>query len=99
MTPTIRKGQLMAWKDDRGFGFIKPDDGSPDVFLHITAFKDVNRRPQVGDVISYQLAVGENGKVRACNAFIKEATSQSQPLPKPVSSTFAQRTIAFVFET
>lgn len=89
MKPTRRKGQLMVWKDDRGFGFIKPDDGGQEVFLHITAFKDVNRRPQVGDVIHYQLAVGENGKVRACNACI-EATSQ--PSPKPSSSAFSERT-------
>jgi uncharacterized membrane protein YsdA (DUF1294 family)/cold shock CspA family protein len=90
MKPTRRKGQLMVRKDDRGFGFIKPDEGGQEVFVHITAFKDVNRRPQVGDVIHYQLAVGENGKVRACNAFIEGATSQ--PSPKPSSSAFAERT-------
>lgn len=90
MKPAMRKGELTVWKDDRGFGFIKPDDGGLEVFLHITAFKDVNRRPQVGDVIHYQLAVGKNGKVRACNAFIEEATSQ--PAPKSLSSAFAART-------
>lgn len=90
MKPTRLKGQLMVWKDDRGFGFIKPDDGGQEIFLHITAFNDVNRRPQVGDVIHYQLAVGENGKVRACNAFIEGATSQ--PAPKSSSSAFAERT-------
>jgi uncharacterized membrane protein YsdA (DUF1294 family)/cold shock CspA family protein len=89
MKPTRLKGQLMVWKDDRGFGFIK-NDGGQEVFLHITAFKDVNRRPQVGDVINYQLAVGENGKIRACNAFIEGITSQ--PAPKPSSSTFTERT-------
>jgi uncharacterized membrane protein YsdA (DUF1294 family)/cold shock CspA family protein len=92
MKPAMRKGQLMVWKDDRGFGFIKPDDGGQDVFLHMTAFKDVNRRPQVGNVIHYQLAVDENGKVRACNAFIEGATSQ--PAPKSSSSAFAERTRA-----
>jgi hypothetical protein len=29
------KGELTKWKDDRGFGFIKPDDGSQEVFLHL----------------------------------------------------------------
>lgn len=90
MKPTIRKGQLMVWKEDRGFGFIKPDDGGQEVFLHITAFKGVNRRPQVGDVIHYQLTVGENGKFRACNAFSEGVTSQSAP--KSSSRAFAQRT-------
>lgn len=90
MKPTRHKGQLIVWKDDRGFGFIKADDGGQEIFLHITAFNDVNRRPQVSDVIHYQLAVGENGKVRAYNALIEGATSQ--PAPKSSSSAFAQRT-------
>jgi cold shock CspA family protein len=62
MKPALHKGQLIRWKDDRGFGFIQPDDGSQEVFLHITALKDVNRRPQVGDFICYQLIANEEGK-------------------------------------
>jgi cold shock CspA family protein len=57
MKPALHKGQLITWKDDRGFGFIQPDDGSQEVFLHITALKDVNRRPQVGDFVCYQLTI------------------------------------------
>jgi uncharacterized membrane protein YsdA (DUF1294 family)/cold shock CspA family protein len=86
----MHKGQLTLWKDDRGFGFIKPDDGGQEVFVHVTAFKDVNHRPQVGDVIRYQLAVDKNGKTRACNALIEGA--KSQPPPKSSSSAFVERT-------
>lgn len=73
------KGTLTVWNDDRGFGFIKPNDGGQDVFVHITAFKDDNRRPQVGDVIHYQLTVDKSRKVRACNAFIEGVISQRTP--------------------
>jgi cold shock CspA family protein len=48
MKPVLRKGQLTTWKDDKGFGFIRSSDGSQDVFLHITALKETNHRPQVG---------------------------------------------------
>jgi uncharacterized membrane protein YsdA (DUF1294 family)/cold shock CspA family protein len=78
--PVMRKGQLTVWKDDRGFGFIKPTDGGQDVFLHITAFKQASRRPKVGDVIQYQLTVDQKGKVFACNAAIEKVTSQPGPI-------------------
>ena len=90
MKPSRHKGQLRVWKDDRGFGFIKPEDGGQEVFLHITAFKDVNRRPQVGDVINYELAVGKQGKVCASNALIEESKSQSAP--NYSFNAFAERT-------
>ncbi len=77
MKPVLHKGQLTTWKDDRGFGFIQPTSSSQEVFLHITAFTDINRRPQVGDFICYQLTVEKNGKVRACNASIEKITARS----------------------
>ena len=65
------KGKLTTWKDERGFGFVKPDDGSKDVFLHISALKGTSRRPKVGDTILYELTTESNGKLRASNASIE----------------------------
>ncbi|MBD2362701.1 cold shock and DUF1294 domain-containing protein [Anabaena minutissima FACHB-250] len=76
MKPVWHKGQLTKWKDDRGFGFIQSRDSSQEVFLHITALKHLNRRPQVGDFICYQLIVDRNGKLRASNASLEEITSK-----------------------
>ncbi|MBD2565351.1 MULTISPECIES: DUF1294 domain-containing protein [Nostoc] len=86
MKLAFHKGQLTIWNDDRGFGFIQPNDASQKVFLHITALKDVNRRPQVGDLICYQLTVSKDGKVRACNAFIEEVKSKSLSSAAPNKS-------------
>ncbi|MBE9004862.1 cold shock and DUF1294 domain-containing protein [Fortiea sp. LEGE XX443] len=79
MKPVLHNGQLTTWMDDRGFGFIQTSGNSQKIFLHITAFKHLNRRPQVGDFIYYQITVDKDGKVRACNASLKENTSKLIP--------------------
>jgi uncharacterized membrane protein YsdA (DUF1294 family)/cold shock CspA family protein len=81
MKPVLCKGQLVTWKDNRGFGFIKPNGSDEQVFLHITALKDPSRRPQVGDVIYYQLTVDQDGKTRASHASIQGV------LPKQASQS------------
>jgi cold shock CspA family protein len=71
MTKKMVKGVLKTWKEDRGFGFIKPDDGGKDIFIHISALKGVSRRPITGDVIYYQIAKDNRGKYKAINAQIE----------------------------
>lgn len=65
------KGKLARWIEDKGFGFIKPDDGGADVFIHISALRTMSRSPVVGDVIIYETEFGDNGKIRATNAKIE----------------------------
>lgn len=79
MKPVLNKGQLTTWKDDRGFGFIKPDDGSQEVFLHISALNGASRRPKVGDTIFYDRVAETDGKVRAARASIQGFAPRHQP--------------------
>ncbi|MEG4274403.1 MULTISPECIES: sunset domain-containing protein [unclassified Microcoleus] len=79
MKPVLNKGQLTTWKDDRGFGFIKPDDGSKEVFLQISALKEASRRPKVGDTILYDRVAETDGKVRATRASIQGVAPRHQP--------------------
>ncbi|MCD2453359.1 cold shock domain-containing protein [Methylicorpusculum oleiharenae] len=75
----INKGTLVRWLDDKGYGFIKQDNGEQDVFIHISALKGMSRKPIIGDVIHYQLGFDDSGKSRAVNAKI-EGVSQSLTL-------------------
>ncbi|WP_031432702.1 cold shock domain-containing protein [Methylomarinum vadi] len=71
MANTEMKGYLKTWKDDRGFGFIKPEDGSQDVFIHISALKGSARRPVKGDTIHFNIEQDDEGKSKAVNARIE----------------------------
>jgi len=71
----IEKGKLLRWIDEKGFGFIKPDTGGADIFIHISALKSMSRPPVVGDIIYYETSLDDKGKLRAINAKI-EGVSQ-----------------------
>eukprot|EP00972_Heterocapsa_arctica_P005827 860237-Heterocapsa_arctica.AAC.1 len=37
---TRRTGTVMNWFEDRGFGFVRPEAGGGDVFVHRTGFSE-----------------------------------------------------------
>ena len=74
-----KKGKLIRWIDDKGFGFIKTENGKGDIFIHITALKGMGRKPVIGDIIHYEIGTDTNGKTRAVNAKI-EGVSQTLTL-------------------
>ena len=61
------EGALAKWNDDRGFGFIAPSQGGPEVFVHISAFPRGGQRPQLGERLSFEIEIDKAGKKRAKN--------------------------------
>ena len=52
----------------KGYGFITPDDGTPDAFVHITAVQESGLRLIVeGQKLKYQMIESKNGKLAAGN--------------------------------
>ncbi|MDI1229665.1 MAG: cold shock and DUF1294 domain-containing protein [Methylobacter sp.] len=67
----LYEGVIKSWKGDKGFGFIQPNGGGKDVFIHIRDLAHSNYQPQQGDDVCYKVVIDKNGKIRACDAFIK----------------------------
>jgi len=59
------KGKVIKWQDDKGFGFIEPMNGIPDIFFHEDFLLNQSRRPRVGDEVSFELATNPEGRQRA----------------------------------
>ncbi|CAM5215832.1 Cold-shock' DNA-binding domain-containing protein OS=Bosea thiooxidans OX=53254 GN=SAMN05660750_04080 PE=4 SV= [Bosea thiooxidans] len=58
-------GTICRW-GTRGFGFLRPDDGGEDLFIHGAAFKGIE--PYVGQRVEYSEFRGRDGRVIAANA-------------------------------
>jgi len=72
------KGKLKSWNDDRGFGFIDPIQGGQEIFVHITAFGQLRDRPQLNDLVWFEVEPGPRGKKRARNVeFVRRAPTAS----------------------
>jgi uncharacterized membrane protein YsdA (DUF1294 family)/cold shock CspA family protein len=64
------QGRLIVWKENKGFGFISPDAGGEQVFVHIRAFPNRSPRPVEDAILAYDLGVDPSGRVRAENVAI-----------------------------
>jgi CspA family cold shock protein len=61
-------GTVKWFNSQKGYGFIGPDDGSKDVFVHISALERAGLSTlQEGQRVSYELEAGRQGKNAAVN--------------------------------
>jgi CspA family cold shock protein len=63
----MAQGKVKFFNSQKGFGFIQPNDGGPDVFVHISAVERAGMRNlNEGQDLTYDV-VSERGKLAASN--------------------------------
>ena len=62
-------GTVKFYNSAKGYGFIQPDDGGKDVFVHVTALERAGMRDLVeGQKVSFDIEVSQlTGKTTATN--------------------------------
>jgi CspA family cold shock protein len=69
----MTEGTVKWFNVTKGFGFIAPEDGSKDAFVHISAVERAGLRSlNEGQKVSYELQPGQHGKSSAENLSIIE---------------------------
>jgi len=64
----MTKGTVKWFNAVKGYGFISPEDGSKDAFVHISAVERAGLSSlREGQVVEFELQRGQNGKSSAEN--------------------------------
>ncbi len=64
----MANGTVKWFNPVKGYGFIQPDDGSKDAFVHISAVEHAGLDTlREGQKVSYDIVPGQNGKSSAEN--------------------------------
>lgn len=61
-------GKVKFFNQEKGFGFITPDDGSDDIFVHVTGLSGGTLNE--GDSVEYEVGEGRKGPC-AVNVSVK----------------------------
>ncbi|HET7606928.1 MAG TPA: cold-shock protein [Sphingomicrobium sp.] len=73
-------GTVKFFNENKGYGFIQPDDGGNDAFVHMTAVERAGMRSLRQDQrLSYELEEDRRGKMSAVNLKPAEETAQVAP--------------------
>lgn len=58
-----RRGTVKWFNDAKGFGFIEPDDGTDEVFVHFSAIVTEGFRSLAqGQKVAFEVVAGEKGR-------------------------------------
>ena len=64
----MSKGTVKWFNGQKGFGFIQPDDGAKDVFVHISAVERAGLSGlNEGQQVTFDIERGQQGKTSAIN--------------------------------
>ena len=67
----MAKGTVKWFSTIKGYGFIEPEDGSKDAFVHISAVQRAGLNDlREGQKVEYELVPGRNGKSSAENLVV-----------------------------
>lgn len=59
-------GKILVFKEHSGFGYIQIN-GEPDLFFHISAFSSYRTSVNKGELVTFEISTGKNGRTCAAN--------------------------------
>jgi cold shock protein len=74
----MASGKVKMFNDQKGFGFIRPDDGGNDVFFHVSALREGDVTE--GKAVTYETGIDEkSGRAKAISVDLAKWKLLSKP--------------------
>lgn len=75
-------GSVMTYFEEKGFGFLRPDNGGKDIFFHISRLHQGQSTDLVpGTKVSYELGMDRNGKIAASSVRVLPPAEEAPAQP------------------
>ena len=74
-------GKVVRFDDDRGYGFLAPDDGGEDVFVHANDISESKQLFRPGARVEFEIEEGERG-LKASHVRLLAADRAPEPRPR-----------------
>ncbi len=81
------KGKVVSWNDDKGYGFITPLGGGKQIFIHVNALSNRDRRPKTNEVVTYSISKDKQGRPCAVNATLAGDKHKVKSTQRPSSKS------------
>ncbi len=78
------KGKVSSWNDEKGFGFISPDNQEGKIFFHISSVKKATRKPIVGDIVVFEASKDSQGRLKATHVLMEGIELAKPKMPKRI---------------
>ena len=76
-------GKITSWRSDKGYGFITPNSGAKQVFVHISSFRNRSPRPGVNQLVTFTLSTDQQG--RPCAVDVSRENEQVRLKKSPMN--------------
>lgn len=90
--PEVRRGRVKWFNHEKGFGFISPDDGGPDIFVHYSSIRAIDPRLlEEHQLVEFEVVDGPKGPqaiaIRAGSGHGPDSAPRPAPEPPPYAGT------------
>ncbi|MEU4745244.1 cold shock domain-containing protein [Actinosynnema sp. NPDC023658] len=79
----VVKGKVVRFDEVRGYGFVSPEEGGEDVFIHVNDIDFDKRLMAPGALVEFLVEMGDRGPKASRVSLVREAASRAVPSYHP----------------